>query len=151
MSTSVYKQEFKSFIGLLQKHDVPYLVIGGLAVALYGYRRTTNDIDVFVSSTPENVEKLNNAIKEFGFPETGKTAEDFAKHQLIIRLEIPPRTIDLVNHMDGLSFEEAWAGKVTTPVDGVPMNFIGKEQLIYNKKIAGRPRDLEDLAGLKAL
>ena len=146
-----YKQEFKNFIQLLDKHEVPYLVIGGLAVAIYGYRRPTNDIDVFVSSQEEHVNRLNNAIPDFGFGDSGKSVEDFQKNQLIIRLEIPPKTIDLVNHMDGLKFEEAWPEKTTSMVDGIRMNFIGKDHLIQNKKAAGRPRDLEDLAGLKAI
>jgi hypothetical protein len=50
----ILNKDFKEFIGLLEKHEVKYLVVGGYATAYYGYPRFTQDIDLWIWTAPEN-------------------------------------------------------------------------------------------------
>jgi len=49
---------FKSF----QRHDVKYVVIGGIAAVLHGVPRATFDLDILIEATPENTQRLLNAL-----------------------------------------------------------------------------------------
>ena len=54
---------FKSF----QRHEVRYMVIGGVASVLYGVPRATFDLDILIEATPENAQRLLAALVEAGF------------------------------------------------------------------------------------
>ena len=54
--------DFIEFLKLLRAHEVEYLLVGGYAVGFHGYPRTTNDLDVWVSPTPENARRLVSAF-----------------------------------------------------------------------------------------
>jgi hypothetical protein len=60
-------QEFREFAELLNSNNVRYLIVGGIAVALYGYPRYTGDFDIWVDTSDDNASKLIKAIEEFGF------------------------------------------------------------------------------------
>jgi hypothetical protein len=57
---NIFNQDFQDFIIALNKCKVEYLLVGGYAVILRGYNRTTGDMDVWVNKTPENYQKLSN-------------------------------------------------------------------------------------------
>ena len=69
--------DFKEFIQLLNDNQVKYLVIGGYAVAIHGHPRYTKDIDIWIEMTPENADKLLNALNQFGFGSLGLSPQDF--------------------------------------------------------------------------
>lgn len=50
--------DFVEFLRLLNDHDVEYLLVGGLAVAIHGYPRATKDMDVWVAISPDNANRL---------------------------------------------------------------------------------------------
>lgn len=54
----------------------------------------------------------------------------------------PPNQIDIITEIDGVSFEQAWEGRVASTYSGVPVFYLGKNELIENKKAAARPQDL---------
>ena len=58
MDTQVLPDDFKEFLKLLTEADVEYLLIGGYAVGYHGYPRTTADMDIWVSVSPSNADKL---------------------------------------------------------------------------------------------
>lgn len=59
-------EDFKEFLGLLNKNEVEYLLIGGWAVGIYGAPRATADLDIFVSINDNNLDKLLKSLYEFG-------------------------------------------------------------------------------------
>ena len=79
--------------------------------------------------------------------------EDFLLAGTVIQFGTPPNRIDLLNKIDGISFAEAWPGKVCEELihSGVtiPIYYIGKKELIKNKQSARRYKDLEDLKYLE--
>jgi hypothetical protein len=58
MATIRLPHDFKNFLRLLDTHDVDYLLVGGYAVGYHGYPRATADMDIWVSRTHENAQKL---------------------------------------------------------------------------------------------
>ena len=74
--------DFKEFLRLLNFHRVDYLIIGGFAVGFHGYPRSTSDIDVWVSKSPDNAERIVAAIREFGFATPNLTPELFLQQQM---------------------------------------------------------------------
>jgi hypothetical protein len=53
--------------------------------------------------------------------------------------------------ISGVSFEQAWNGRLQAIVDGHAVGFLGRDELIANKRASGRPKDLADLALLAEL
>jgi len=64
---TVLNQDFKEFIRSLNDNNVRYLVVGGYAVAFYGYPRFTKDIDIFFRNSELNVKRIKKALILFGF------------------------------------------------------------------------------------
>ena len=64
----LFNRDFLDFIDALNKAQVEYMLVGGYAVVLHGYIRSTADMDVWVNKTSANYEKLMKAFKLFGAP-----------------------------------------------------------------------------------
>jgi predicted nucleotidyltransferase len=155
VKASHFSQDTQQFLKLLAKHRVKYVIVGGEAVIYYGYARLTGDVDFFFGTSKENAQCLNNALDEFwgGNIPGVDSFEGLMQSGTILQFGVPPNRIDLVNYIDGVTFEEAWTGKTTTSVEisgeSIPVHFIGLDQLITNKEVIKRPKDLEDLKYLK--
>ena len=123
-------------------------MVGGYAVAFHGHPRFTGDIDFFVESSAENAEKIIRAIELFGFGSLGLKPEDFTKPDGVVQMGYPPNRIDIINDIDAVSFEEAWASRLLTQLEGVPVAYIAKDLLIRNKKATNRAKDIGDVSQL---
>lgn len=106
------------------------------------------DTGYWLTRTPENAAKLLKALEAFGFGGLGLVGEDFTTPQHVVQLGYPPFRIDLLTDINGVAFETAWPHRETVVHDGLPLHFIGLEDLKANKRASGRPRDLDDLENL---
>ena len=140
--------DWRVFIELLNSHEVEYIVVGAWARAYHGVPRSTGDIDFFVRATHENAGKLLEVLDRFGMRSLGIAVDDLAAHDRIIQLGVAPYRIDLVTSISGVSFDEAWAGRVSGTIDGLPVPFLSLQLFRKNKQAAGRPKDLADLDAL---
>ncbi|MEI6594860.1 MAG: hypothetical protein WCO28_04805 [Bacteroidota bacterium] len=140
--------DFKEFIQLLNKHQIEYLVVGGYAVALYGYPRYTGDIDFWVKPNEVNAKKLVSALIDFGFGSLDVDVNDFNKEDSVVQLGFPPNRIDIITSVSGLSFDECWSKKEIIISENDEVNYISLHHLRINKKTTGRERDLLDLKNL---
>ena len=68
---------------------------------------------------------------------------------MVVQIGLPPRRIDLMTDITGLDFETAWRNRVTHRVGSRDLPFLSREDLIRNKKMTGRPKDLADLETLE--
>ena len=141
-------KDFKEFVALLNAHGVEYLVVGGYAMALHGRPRHTGDLDIWVGTDPRNAQHLIEVLDAFGFGSLGIGKEDFLVADQVVQLGYPPFRIDLLTGIDGVTFEGAWQRRLTVVHDGLPLHFIGLEDLKANKRVSGRPRDIDDLEQL---
>jgi predicted nucleotidyltransferase len=151
MKASHFTRDIQDFLRTLHIYRVKYLLVGGEAVIYYGYARLTGDVDFFYEQSEENVLNLYAALEEFwqgsipGIEGPGELLEP----RVIFQFGIPPNRIDLLSHVDGVSFRGGWENKVTTSVtingEGIFIYFIGLDDLIANKRAIDRPKDKEDL------
>jgi hypothetical protein len=123
------------------------LVVGGYAVAFHAKPRFTKDIDIFVDPGPENVRRVLQALDDFGFGGLGLSISDFTPGH-IVQLGVPPNRVDLLTAIDGVTFDEAWAGRVPGQLGAQPVSYIGRAELIRNKQASARAQDLADVEAL---
>lgn len=143
-------RDFKELFESLNARDVKYLLIGGYAVGVYGYSRTTNDIDIFVSGDEDNVHRLINALNAFGGADTDLT-HIFAEKRSLVEIGVEPVKVQLMNFADGITFDEAYARRNMIEVEDISISTIGREDLIANKLASGRHKDLDDVEMIERL
>lgn len=142
--------DFEALLEELNAAEVRYMVVGAYALALHSRPRATGDLDVWVEPTPENAARAHRALQAFGAPLGDITADDLTKPDLVYQIGVQPRRVDLLTTLSGLSFTTAWPNRVHGQFGRVACTFIGRDDLITNKRAVGRPRDLADLDDLGA-
>ena len=92
------------------------------------------------------------ALLAFGAPVVahGITKEDFQVEDNVYQMGLPPRRIDIMTSVSGVSFDEACADGIEGKLGDVTVRFIGKAAQARNKRAAGRPKDLVDAELLEA-
>jgi hypothetical protein len=143
------QKDFKELLELLNRHEAKYVIVGAYALAFYGHPRYTGDLDILIAPEIDNANKIINAIKEFGLALKNLKAEDFLISERVIQLGISPLRIDILTSLTGLSWKQIFSNKMQGEYAGVPVYFIGKEELKINKKALGRHKDLADLESIK--
>ena len=143
-------KDFNEFVELFLEHNVRFLIVGGYALAAHGLPRATGDLDAWVWVNPQNAQNILRALNAFGFQNLSLTESDFSKEDAIVQLGYPPFRIDILTSIDGVAFDQAWEKKIVVELNGMKVPFIGREDLIANKKAAGRPQDLADVSRLTA-
>ena len=138
------QEDLREFVALLLSLGVDFVVVGGHAVAFHGYPRLTDDLDLLVRPSPENGERVFDAIRQFGFGDIGISPEDFLAPDRVIQLGRPPNRIDLLTNIYGVTIEEIWRSRVPASLDGLAVMMIGREALVLNKRATARPQDLVD-------
>ena len=139
---------FRDVFASLHSHDVRYVVIGGVAAVLHGVPRATFDVDILIEATPENAQRLLDALAEAGFGTAAlTTAQDVVAHEVMIfkdrvRLDVQTRT-------PGLDFQSAWARRQTMDYRGQALYVLSRQDLIASKLASGRRVDLEDVRMLR--
>jgi hypothetical protein len=140
------------FVDLLRAFaaaDVRFLIVGAYALALHGRPRATGDLDVWVDATPENAARVVRALASFGAPMTEITADDFSRPGVTFQLGVPPGRIDILTELTGLTFAEAWPGRLRRPFGEIEVGFIGRSAFLRNKRATGRAKDLGDIEGME--
>ena len=132
-------KDWRAFIESLNSNGVAYLIVGAVAPAHYGFPRYTGDLDVLIRNTPDNAARLESAVSDFGFGSLGLGAADFVNAYQVVQLGTAPNRIDLLTSITGVSFDDAWQGRLEGDLGGVPVAFIGRRELIQNKRSTGRP------------
>ena len=140
------------FLTALATANVRFLVVGAHALAVHGLPRGTQDLDVWIERSPENAARTWQALGAFGAPldSVDVSQTDFERPNVVVQLGLPPNRIDLMTGISGVAeFSEAWSRRVEGPVRGRPVPFLGRADLVANKRAAGRPKDLADAAALE--
>jgi len=146
-------EDFHDLLVLFADAGVEFVIVGAYALALHGVTRASGDIDLFVRPASGNAERVFTALARFGAPleAAGIAASDFAHPGLVYQIGLPPRRIDVMTEISGVSFDEVWQSRLTVDIEGRPIGFIGRAALLRNKRAAGRPQDLADAARLERI
>lgn len=147
---NIFNDDFRDFIQALNNHDVEYILVGGYAVILHGYRRVTGDMDIWVKRTKENYAKLTRAFVEFRLPLFDMTEEKFLDIETadVFSFGRPPVGIDIITELKGVQFDEAFSHSQIFDENGLKIRFLHLDNLIQAKKAAGRYKDLDDVEKL---
>jgi hypothetical protein len=144
--------DFRDLLCALSEADARFLIVGGYAVAAHGRPRATKDLDVWVEASPENAPRVLQALRAFGAPLHGLTERDLATPEVGLQIGFPPQRIDVLTRVSGVLFEDAWPNRVeVTLAPDLRLPFVGLADLLQNKRAAGRPQDLADVAALERL
>lgn len=140
--------DYDRVIAALIKHQVDFMIIGGIAVIYHGHVRDTKDMDLFVRPTPENADRTVAALEEAGLGCPELTPEVFTTDNGISIGETPVK-LDVLSKLPGVSFDEAWANRETSVYGDQTVSYIGLDDLIKNKRAVGRLADLADVEKLE--
>jgi len=138
--------DFREMLEALIDAQVEFVIVGAHALAVHGLPRATGDIDVLVRPSPENAGRVMAALLAFGAPVAahGVTRGDFERPGNVYQIGLPPRRIDLLTEISGVSFDEAWGDRVLVERDGLSLPFLSREALLRNKDATGRDKDTLD-------
>jgi hypothetical protein len=138
-------RDLKEFLQLLGAHEVRFMLVGAHAVAVHGYPRNTTDVDFWVERSRTNAERIVAALEDFGFGSLGLRLEDLSEGEHVIQLGREPNRIDILTSLTGLEFDACWERRLQTTFEGAQLPVIGLEDLLRNKRLTGRLKDLADV------
>ncbi len=126
---------------LLNKHEVKYLIIGGLAFIYHAKPRYTKDMDLWIKPDCRNITKANCALEEFSSPILIMPDE----FEQIIQIGVAPDRIDILLNIPGVQFDTAWRKRIVDNYGAVETNWIDIDSLIRAKQKIDNPRHKEDV------
>ncbi|GAB4412006.1 MAG: hypothetical protein OHK0032_08030 [Thermodesulfovibrionales bacterium] len=131
---------------LLQRYKIPYMIIGGQAVLLYGEPRLTRDIDITLGVNTERLEYILKLIREIPLKPLPADIYDFVKTTMVLPClhEDTGIRVDLIFSFSAYE-SNAISRARRIPISGREVSFASPEDVIIHKIFAGRPRDLEDV------
>jgi hypothetical protein len=128
----------------LNSHRVRYVVIGGHAAVHHGVPRGTFDLDVFIEATPDNAERVLQALRDARFGTADLTTPERMLRKPITEFSdwLP---VDVMTRIPGVKFETAFKNRVFRRFGGVRVPFISRRDLIRSKRASGRDVDIADV------
>ena len=143
-------EEVEYFFKLLNVNEVEYLIIGGVAVNIHGYSRTTGDLDIWYNPIKGNFYKLLKTISDFGYDTTELEKSTYDAAKGFIRIPLSQFYLELLSVIDGkMKFEEVYKRAYNFTINSTIVKVIGYDDLIQNKIMTRRAKDLEDIAQLE--
>jgi predicted nucleotidyltransferase len=151
--------DFPKMLRLLTEHNVAFIIIGGVAAVIHGSSRLTQDLDVVYQRSPQNLTRLVQALAEQspylrgappGLP--FQWSVDTLRMGLNFTLETSVGPLDLLGEVTGGgSYEELLEHTIEVEVFGIRCRCLDLSALIWTKRAAGRPKDLEAIAELEVI
>jgi hypothetical protein len=149
----IFLEEHKSFLLLLLKHKVEFILIGGYAVIFYGYERGTADMDIWLKPNNGNRDKFISTLLEHGIQEESLlevSKMDFTETK-VLHIGQKPNKIDFLTRVQGINYEEADKEKIMLPMKDVLIPVINYHHLITMKMLTGRLQDKADIDVLQKI
>lgn len=130
----------------LEKRSIPYMVIGGQAVLIYGEPRFTRDIDITLGVGPDRLKDILDLTQKAGWKVLTEAPVDFVAKTMVLPCRDPKSEIR-IDFVFSVSPYEAQALQRVHRVqwEGQEVKFASPEDLVIHKVVAGRPQDLADV------
>ena len=136
--------QLRDVFASFQKYQVRYVVIGGIAAILYGVPRATFDLDILIEATPDNAQRLLDALLEARLGTASLiSVDELLAHEITVFKDRV--RIDVQTATPGLCFGDAWRNRETMEYRNQMFYVISRADLIASKRAAGREIDLEDV------
>ncbi len=142
----MFEQILESIAEGLERLGIPYMVIGGQAVLLYGEPRLTRGIDVTLGTDLGRLSEVLDWVRGNGWRVLVEAPAEFVGRTMVLPC-LDPATGIRVDLIFSFSYYEQQALKRARRVSmgRAEVCFVSLEDLIIHKMLAGRPRDLEDV------
>lgn len=144
-------EDYKELLQILSKNRVEYLVVGAYAMAMHGYPRATADLDIWVDASEKNSAAVYDSLEKFGAPVDCLSSHTFQEKGLVFQVGVTPMRIDILTSIDGVEFGDAYASREIIEIEGVPVPFLSRKDLVRNKESTGREKDRLDAVCLREL
>jgi hypothetical protein len=133
----------------LEECQIPYMIIGGQAVLIYGEPRLTRDIDVTLGVGPDRLPDLLAFADACAWRPLVEATEEFVQRTLVLPLADPETGIRIDFIFSHSAYEWQAMKRVRRVTIGkAPVRFASAEDVVIHKMVAGRPRDLEDVRNI---
>lgn len=145
----MFEALLEKIAGGLDGKNIPYMVIGGQAVLLYGEPRLTRDIDITLGAGVERLGEMRTLIDRLGLKCLTAEVEDFVKETMVLPV-IEEQSGIRVDFIFSFSpYERQAIGRAkSVPMGNARVRFAALEDVVIHKIIAGRPRDIEDIENI---
>jgi hypothetical protein len=144
------EKDFREILIAFNDAGVEYLVVGAYAMAAHGLPRATGDLDLWIRCAPDNAARVARALIAFGAPPQLRETRDFTQPNMVVQIGVQPNRVDIMTSVSGVEFDDAALARVVCVEDGVAAPYLGRMDLIRNKRAAGRKKDLLDAEWLEA-
>ena len=146
---------------LMATHDVKYMIVGGAAVALYGYyRHSINlwgkltdkpDIDIWYHPGYDNYFHLLKVVEELGQDVSAfKNEQSPNPHPSFFKLDFDDFTLDFLPRIKAdIKFTDAYGRKEVATLESISLFFLNYSDLVQDKTATARQKDIEDIEQLK--
>lgn len=151
MAPTLFTDDWNEFIRLAHLHRLKYLIVGGVALALHGLPRATNDIDIWIENKPTNIVRLKKVLRAFGFAELVQQIPKIMDVRQALFLGKPPYRLDILSGISGITFPQAYRDRKMVKLDAVTLPLASLKQLLKNKQASGRSKDLVDVAAIQRM
>jgi hypothetical protein len=142
---------YEKLLAKLARAEVKFIIVGGVAVALNGFVRTTEDVDILIESSVENVTRLLNELRNFGEGHARELSPaDFSESEGAIRI-IEDFPLDVFTIIRGKRYADLVGSTKPTRIDDVDVRYLDAETLIALKKDSQRDQDRIDVSALRSL
>ena len=143
-------RDFAEMLSALSDAGADFLIVGAHALAAHGLPRATGDLDVWVRPSEGNAHRVLEALRAFKAPLHDLTEDDLAHPGTVFQIGVVPNRIDILTEISGVTFDEAWSRRELFVIEDLGLPFLSRVDLARNKRAAGRPKDLVDLAALES-
>jgi hypothetical protein len=150
---NIFLEEHLEILESFISCKVRFLLIGGYAVIIHGYRRTTGDMDLWLEPTNENKELFINALQSLNFED--ETIDyirnlNFTEPQVLMFGEQPQR-IDFLTKVNQVTFDQAYSNRINIEFENLILPVINLRELVLTKINTGRPKDAADIDELQRI
>lgn len=144
----MFERLLEKVVLALDKACIPYRIIGGQAVLLYGEPRLTRDIDITLGATLERLDDVLSLVRGIHLKPL-VDPKTFTRKTMVLPCNEPQMNIRLDFIFPHSSYEQQALERVRVVKTGAAqVQFASPEDLIIHKVISGRPRDLEDVKSI---
>jgi predicted nucleotidyltransferase len=145
----VFQKILKRVARELKKASIPYMVIGGQAVLVYGEPRLTRDIDITLGIGVSELRRIKKVLPAMGLKVLVKKVREFVGRTMVLPTKDRESDIRVDFIFSFSPYERQAIGRARDiKVGGSQVKFASLEDVVVHKVVSARPRDLEDIKSI---